>query len=150
MLDYDTVRGFGDYMQIDIWWRGGSNNGNLVLSLIKFIRLSYEWRNVVIRLMIINNDRKKESKIIRDAKRVLAYMRMSAEIKIINNEQKEPVNQIIKNESADADLIFLGMADVQDGHELEFIERADYLYKDLGTIAIVKASSLFRELRIGL
>jgi hypothetical protein len=100
--------------------------------------------------MIINNDRKKESKIIRDAKRVLAYMRMSAEIKIINNEQKEPVNQIIKNESADADLIFLGMADVQDGHELEFIERADYLYKDLGTIAIVKASSLFRELRIGL
>lgn len=150
LLDYDTVRGFGNFMQIDIWWRGGSNNGNLVLSLIKFIRLSYEWRNVVIRLMIINNDKQKEAKIIRDAKRVLAYMRMSAEIRIINNEQKAPINQIIKNESAEADLIFLGMADVHDGHELEFIERADYLYKDLGTIAIVKASSFFRELRIGL
>ncbi len=150
LLDYDTINGFGDFKQIDIWWRGGSNNGNLVLSLIKFIRLSYEWRNVTIRLMIINNDKQKKAKIVRDTKRVLNYMRMNAEIRIINNEKKTPINQIIKHESADADLIFLGLADVQDGRELEFIERADYLYRDLGTIAIVKASSFFRELRIGL
>jgi len=35
MLDYDESKGFGDFKQIDIWWRGGSNNGNLVLSLNK-------------------------------------------------------------------------------------------------------------------
>ena len=149
LLDYDEKIGFGKYQQIDIWWRGGSNNGNLVLSLIKFIRLSYEWRNVTVRLMIINNDKLKEPKIIKDTKRVLSNMRMDADIKIINNENKIPVNQVIKNESADADLIFLGIADVQEGKETEFIERADYLYKDLGTIALVKASSFFKEIKIG-
>ncbi len=149
LLDYDDLQGFGSFKQIDIWWRGGSNNGNLVLSLIKFIGMSYDWRNVVVRLMIINNDKTKESHIKRDAKKVLDSMRMSAEIRVINNEHKEPINQVIKNESANADLIFLGLADVQEGHEMEFIERADYLYKDLGTIALVKASSFFHELHIG-
>ena len=149
LLDFDELVGFGDFKQIDIWWRGGSNNGNLVLSLIKFIRLSYEWRNVTIRLMIISNDEQKETKIIRDSKKVLDRMRMDAEIRIIHNENKIPVNKVIKNESANADLIFLGIADVEEGKEMEFIERADYLYQDLGTIALVRASSFFKEIKIG-
>ncbi len=150
MLDYDSAVGFGDFKQIDVWWRGGSNNGNLVLSLIKFIKTSFEWRNVVIRLMIVNSDRTKEPSIIRDTNEVLDNMRIKAEVRIINNDEKLPVNHIIKTESANADLIFLGIADVQEGHEMEFIERADFLYKDLGTIALVKASSFFKELHIGL
>ena len=77
-------------------------------------------------------------------------MRMYAEIRIINNENRMPINQVIKKESAKADLIFLGIADVQEGNEMEFIERADYLYKDLGTIVLVNASSFFKELKIGL
>ncbi len=68
----------------------------------------------------------------------------------INNEiDKLPVNMIIKQESASADLIFLGLAEVQEGMEQEFVKRADYLYKDLGTIALVNASTFFKELHIG-
>jgi len=150
MLDYVSEFGFGNFKQIDVWWRGGSNNGNLVLSLIKFIRTSYDWRNVVVRLMIINNDKERKKQIVRDTRKVLEKMRMNAEIRIINNANKTPVNQVIKKESAKADLIFLGIADVQEGNEMEFIERADYLYKDLGTIVLVNASSFFKELKIGL
>ncbi|RLD32141.1 MAG: Na-K-Cl cotransporter [Bacteroidetes bacterium] len=151
LLDYDTERGFGRYQQIDIWWRGGSNNGNLILSLIKFLRASYDWRLAKVRLMIINYDEKKEKKIIADTQMVLDNMRMDAEIKVVNNgHEKLPVNMIIKRESANADLIFLGLAEVQEGMEKEFVKRADELYKDLGTIALVKASSFFKELHIGL
>lgn len=150
LLDYDFEIGFGNYKQVDIWWRGGSNNGNLVLSLMKFIRLSYEWRNVTVRIMLINNDKQREQQIINDAGNVLDNMRISAEIKVVNNEDNEPVNLIIKRESANADLTFLGLADVQEGEELEFMERADSLYKDLGTIALVRASTTFKELSIGI
>ena len=149
LLDFDPIKKFGKYQQIDIWWRGGSNNGNLVLSLIKFIRLSYEWRNVNVRLMIINNEPEREDQIRSDSQKVLDNMRMKAEIRIISNDKQLPVNQVIKHESANADLIFLGLADVQEGREMEFIERADFLYKDLGTIALVNASSFFKELKIG-
>jgi hypothetical protein len=151
LLDYEQKRGFGNYGLIDIWWRGGSNNGNLVLSLIKFLRASYDWRLAKVRLMIINMEEEKEEQIRKDAQLVLENMRMDALVKIINNEkEKLPVNLIIKNESADADLIFLGLAEVQEGMEEEFVKRADYLYKDLGTIALVNASTFFKELHIGL
>ncbi len=149
LLDYDYDLGFGNYKQIDIWWRGGSNNGNLVLSLIKFIRLSYEWRNVTVRIMLINNEKVKNNDIISDAREVLDNMRINAEVRVVNNENKEPVNAVIKRESSNADLIFLGLADVETGHEQEFMQRADNLYKDLGTIALVRASSTFQEIKIG-
>jgi amino acid transporter len=150
LLDYDTERGFGHYGQIDIWWRGGSNNGNLILSLIKFLRASYDWRLAKVRLMIINYDEKNEKKIVSDTKMVLDNMRMDAEIKVINNGlEKLPVNMIIKRESAHADLIFLGLAEVEEGMEEKFVKRADELYKDLGTIALVNASTFFKELHIG-
>ena len=151
LLDFDAEREFRNYRQIDIWWRGGSNNGNLILSLIKFIRTSYNWRLAKVRLMVINHEEKKKRKIIIDAKKVLENMRMDAEVKVINNEkEKLSVNKIIKRESADADLIFLGLAEVRKGNEEEFVKRADDLYKELGTIALVKASSFFNELHIGL
>jgi len=150
LLDYEQTRGFGDYKLIDIWWRGGSNNGNLVLSLIKFLRASYDWRLAKVRLLIINMEEAKEEQIYEDATAVLENMRMDAEVRIINNEtEKLPVNMIIKKESARADLIFLGLAEVQEGMEQEFVKRADYLYKDLGTIALVNASTFFKELHIG-
>ncbi len=150
LLDYEQKRGFGNYQLIDIWWRGGSNNGNLVLSLIKFLRASYDWRLATVRLMIINTDEGKEEQIRKDTLTVLDNMRMEAEVKIINNGiEKLPVNVIIKRESMKADLIFLGLAEVQEGMEQEFVKRADYLYKDLGTIALVNASTFFKELNIG-
>jgi hypothetical protein len=151
LLDYEQKRGFGNNRLIDIWWRGGSNNGNLVLSLIKFLRTSYDWRLAKVRLMIINMEESKEAQIRKDTEVVLENMRMEAIVKIINNEkEKLPVNLIIKKESAEADLIFLGLAEVQEGMEEEFVKRADYLYKDLGTIALVNASTFFKELNIGL
>ena len=151
MLDYDLEKGFGNYSQIDIWWRGGSNNGNLVLSLIKFLKVSYKWRNAVVRLMIINPNSKREKRIRKDARKALDKMRMDIEVRVINNENyKRPVNQIIKEESKDADLIFLGIAPVIKGKEMEFVNRADELYQDLGTLALVKASSFFKELHIGI
>jgi len=150
ILDYDTEKGFGNYKQIDIWWRGGSNNGNLVLSLIKFLTASYDWRLANVRLMIINPIEKNEEQIMTDARIALENIRLDVEVKVINNEiEKLPVNLVIKRESSEADLIFLGLADVQEGMEQEFIERADLLYKDLGTIALVNASTFFKELHIG-
>jgi amino acid transporter len=149
LLDYNEEKGFGNYKQIDVWWRGGSNNGNLVLSLIKFIRISYEWHHATVRLLIVNHENVKKKKIEKQAKSVLQNMRIDAEIKVLNNEiDKWPVNKLIKKHSSDADLLFLGVPEVIRGQEKEFIQRTDELYKDLGTLVLVKASSFFSVLNI--
>jgi hypothetical protein len=149
LLDYNQESGFGDYERIDVWWRGGSNNGNLILSLIKFIRISYEWRNSSVRILIVNPENKKQSQIESHAKAVLSNMRMDAEVKVLNNEfEKLPINKLIKQNSSDADLTFLGLPDVVEGQEEEFINRTDAICKDLGTLVLVKASSFFSVLNI--
>ncbi len=150
MLDYNKEKGFGNYKNIDVWWRGGSNNGNLILSLIKYIKATYKWRHANIRILLINYNNGQQDRIYKKAKEALSIMRIQAEIKIINNAiDSKPVNTIIKMESASADLTFLGLADVVEGKEQDFVERADSLYQDLGTIALVKASSFFKEMDIG-
>ena len=150
LLDYNTKAGFGDFERIDVWWRGGSNNGNLVLSLIKYIRIAYEWRNATVRLLIVNPLNTKKKKIEMQAREVLDNMRIHAEIKVLNNQyDKWPVNKLIRKYSSDADLIFLGIPEIQEGMETEFIRRTDALYKDLRTLVLVKASSFFSVLNIG-
>jgi len=74
--------------------------------------------------------------------------RMSAEVVIIFKDKSDDVHDIIKTRSSEADLIIMGMAEVQHGKEKDFIERSDSLYNDLGTLALVKASSFFSELHI--
>jgi amino acid transporter len=150
ILDYNQKNGFGNHDSIDIWWRGGSNNGNLILSLIKFIRISYEWRNTRVRLLLVNPVNEKKDLIEKQSREVLDKMRMDAEIKVINNEKdKLPINTLIRKYSSDTDLTFLGLPDVVSGQEDEFVKRTGDLYKDLGTIVLVKASSFFSVLHIG-
>ena len=149
MLDYDKKKGFGNYQQVDVWLRGGSNNGSLMLSLMKFIHLDYAWHNAVFRLLLITRDKHRKKTIIKAMNRLLTRHRMSAEVVVIVKKPNENVHDIIKARSADADLIFMGLAEVQRGKEKDFIERADSLYNDLGTLVLVKASSFFSDLHIG-
>ena len=60
MMDYDKDSGFGKKEIIDVWCRGGGNNCNLVLSLIKFMWLSDTWKEARIRILMVNpiNDEK--------------------------------------------------------------------------------------------
>ncbi len=149
MLDFDKTKGFGNFKQIDVWLRGGSNNGSLILSLLKSIHLSYAWHNAVVRILLITGNKQKKKKIRAGIKQLLNKQRMPAEIEIILKEKTDNVHDIIKNHSAEADLTMMGMAMVQVGKEKDFIERADSLYNDLGTLVLVKASSFFSELHLG-
>ena len=149
MLDYDKKRGFGNFGQIDVWLRGGSNNGSLIFSLMKFIHTAYAWRNAVIRILLITENKRKKASMKLRIKKLLNKHRMPAEVVIIFKKKSDDVHDIIKTRSAEADLIIMGMAEVQHGKEKDFIERADSLYNDLGTLALVKASSFFSELHIG-
>jgi amino acid transporter len=151
LMDYDLRKGFGKRKTIDIWWRGSGNNGNLAINLVKFLWLSQEWKDSKTRLMIENPVNDERDNIYNFAKEVLDNLRVNAEINIINNEiEKKPFYDIIRAESIDSDIIFLGIPDIEDGKEVEFIEQTHELCNDLGTVVLIKASSQFKRLNIGL
>ncbi len=102
--------GFGNYKQIDIWWRTTEHNGNLGLVLQKFLKSSDKWLKAKTRILIVNPINDQKHIIYWKTEDILDNMRIKAEIKVINNQiEKRSFYEIIQAESAHSDLIFLGL-----------------------------------------
>jgi len=150
LVDYDNKRGFGKHKKIDIWWRGGSRNGNLALYFSKFLVNSEAWTGAQIRLIIVNDQSELTSSIYEAAKIILENLRIDAEIIVIDNEiEQKSFYEIIEKESLDSDLTFLGFPLLEKGKEQEFVDRANKLCQNIGTVVIIRSSSLFKEMHLG-
>ena len=151
LIDYDSRYGFGRYKQIDIWWRGAGNNGNFALTLAKLMTMNPPWRGALIRLLIVNNDNSKAFYLYRRANDMLSNLRIEAQVKIINNElEKRSFYDIVRKESNTADLVFVGLPGIPQGQEHEFVERTNRLLFEIGTVALIRASRVFKSLNLGI
>ncbi|MGM0612088.1 MAG: amino acid permease [Bacteroidota bacterium] len=149
LMDYDKTKGFGNHKTIDIWWRGGASNSHLALQLVKFLWLSHDWQQARLRLMIINPVNQQKENIYQETENILANLRIKADIKIINNEiENKPLYDIIRVESVNSDLIFLGLSYIQEGNEKEYIHNINGLCEDLGTVILVRASSKIKPIEL--
>jgi len=151
LIDYDKRYGFGRYKQIDIWWRGAGNNGNFALMLSKLMTMNEPWRGASIRLLIVNDDDSKAFYLYRRANDMLTNMRINAQVKIINNEvERRSFYDIVRQESKTADLVFIGLPEIPKGAEHDFIERTNRLLFEIGTVALIRASKVFKDLNLGI
>lgn len=151
LLDYDKRYGFGNKKLIDIWWRGAGYNGNLALTLSRFIWSSEEWSAAKVRLMIINYNTDEAPSIYRKAQDIFNHLRIDAEIKIINNQiERKSFYDIIRIESVNTDLIFLGIPPKIDPNKAEkFVQNTSDLMHDIGSVVLVKASTQFKNQKDG-
>lgn len=145
-LDYDKRWGFRKKEKIDLWWRGVGNNAELMLSLAKFITASPDWSQANIRILLVN-DTNVDFKVVENRIRgVVEQFRVTAEIKVINNEvDSKPIYDLMKVHSSEADLVFVGIPEIQPDEREEFVERTNNLVSIIGTTLLVKASSKFDE-----
>jgi len=145
-LDYDKRWGFRNKEKIDLWWRSVGNNAELMLSLVKFIKTSTDWARANTRILLVNDANIDNSVIEKRIQIVLEQFRLFCDIKIINNqEDKKPIYELMKIHSAEADLVFVGIPEIKDGLESQFVENTNTLVNTIGTTLLVKASSHFEE-----
>jgi len=145
-LDYDERWGFRKQEKIDLWWRGVSNNSELMLLLAKFILSSPDWTQASVRILLVNETNVDFKVIENRIQHELDQFRVDAEIKIVNNEiDKKPIYELMKVHSADADLVFVGIPEIGEGEAETFVERTNNLVRTIGTTLLVKASSQFDE-----
>ena len=150
-LDYDKRWGFRKREQVDMWWRGISNNAELMLHLARFITAAPGWRNARIRVLLVNDFNVDRRIIENRIQLLLDEFRVQAEIKVINNTvDRKPFYELMKTISAEADLVFIGIPNIKPGEEASFVSRTNELVGIIGTTLLVKASSTFETTQLGL
>ena len=151
LLDYDKRVGFGKYEQIDLWWEDTSRQGNLALTISKLILLSDNWQNASIRLIIVNSKNEQSENILNKAEHLLDQMRINANVKIINNQiEQKSIYDLMLTESKLSDLVIVGIPEIKKGQETSFVEQTNKLLHNIGTVLLIRASSEFKKLSLGI
>ncbi|MEL6553457.1 MAG: amino acid permease [Cyanobacteria bacterium J06621_11] len=95
--------------QIDVWWGGLQSNGGLMLILAYLLRTSWQWRSADIRLKLVVYSEAAAQAAEANLTNLTNSLRIGAQSEIIQAEGR-PFNDILQQSSANADLVFLGLA----------------------------------------
>lgn len=118
---------------LDIWWRGGGDNGALMLALAILLRRDEDWRRLELRVnMMIQNRTAAEAK--KQLSDFLTQARIKAETRIIDM-QGSPFTQVLANSSHDAGLTLVGLRTPQNNETDEsYGEYLGRLVADLASV----------------
>ena len=146
-LAVDDKRGYGKRKQINVWWRGLSDNGDLMLLLAHLIRQHSDWRGATIRLLQIVDNAKGADAIRSNMLNILHTVRVDAEPVLLERAYPdEPTPDIIRRASTSADLTFIGLRVPDDASAESFAADFHALTHSIGTTLLVHNSSPDAEL----
>jgi solute carrier family 12 (sodium/potassium/chloride transporter), member 2 len=134
----DPERGFGDRRLIDVWWGGLQQNGGLMMLLAYLLRTSGDWQGATVNVNLIVPTDAGVAGARRNLEEILARTRIGASARIhVANGRPFPL--ILRETSAEADLIFLGIAEPDDDF-VAYYQRMHAMVLGLPTVAFVLAA----------
>ncbi len=105
---------FGRRRIIDVWWGGLQGNGGLLMILAHLLKNSHSWLHAQVRIKMVVKDEEGAIKAQQNLQRIINNIRITAEPVVLRSKGRKFRN-ILAESSDDADLIFLGMAEPNDG-----------------------------------
>ncbi len=129
--------------KIHLWWGGLENNGDLMLLLAHLLQNNPEWRHARVEVMSIASNEHMKDRTEAHLARLIPEIRVDAVSRVILKPKDVKVSELIQRESADAEVVFLGLATPEPGDEQAAAERLEHLAGDLPVVIFVKNSSLF-------
>jgi hypothetical protein len=136
---------------VDVWWGGLQRNGDLMLLLAYLLTRNPKWRRARIRVLSVASNELMKAETDRFLGRLLPELRIAAEVRVFVKPADLGVRDLIRAESAAADVVLLGLATPPEGQdEEEYARRLFKLAEGLPTVFLVKNASLFvGELVVG-
>jgi hypothetical protein len=129
---------------IHVWWGGLQHNSDLMLLLAHLLTRNPEWRNSRIKVMSVASNEHMKANSEAYLNRLLPEIRISAEASVMLRPRDRTIRSIIGTESAEADVVFLGLDVPEDEDEMPaYAERMMELSNPLRTVFFVKNATLF-------
>jgi hypothetical protein len=129
--------------RIDVWWGGMQNNGDMLLLLAYLVSLNAEWRRAEICIRSIATSEMMQDHTEKTLRRMLEDNRIAARIDITPWDADANVQALIQEQSKDADLVFLGLREPEEGEETAYAQRLERLIGDLPTVVFVRNAGPF-------
>jgi potassium/chloride transporter 4/5/6 len=129
--------------RILIWWGGLQRNGDLMLLLTFLLTRNSSWRRAKVHIMSLATTELVQQKNEKFLKELVDEIRIDAKINVLLKDPDEKVAEIIRRESADAEVVMLGLATPEKGKETEAAQRMEALSEGLPNVFFVKNASLF-------
>lgn len=146
-FNFDSERGFGNKRIINVWWQGRGGNADLKLLLAYLIQRHGDWFEAEIRLLRVIEGEEGLLQTQAHLEQMLEDVRVEAEpIAIVREDPEQPIAEVIKANSFDADLTVLGMM-LPPAEEAEaYSRRLNQLVKAVGTVLLVRNAELDEDL----
>lgn len=115
-VDHGMLPGPGR-KRIDCWWRG-QRNGSLMVILAHLLMLNHDWGHTQLRLLRLVQTEGQGEEARQGLEEIIGGARVEADVEVVVS--KKPFAEILRERSADATLIMLGLGRVQDTSETFF------------------------------
>ena len=148
-LDYHLERKFGKHKTVDIWWSGRDKNLSFAMNIIQHLAASEIWPSCQTRLKIINPVASEKENVYRATKSILKGFRIDAEVVVIDNEiDPRTRKEIISQDSADTDLVILGISDTEYKKLDDYYDEISDILDTVGSSLVINASKVFEEFEV--
>lgn len=132
-----------DKRRIHVWWGGLDFNSDLMLLLAYLLKANPEWRDAEIELISIASNEAVTARNESNFEKLIPEFRIDASHRTLLKSKGSTVAELIQKESAEADIVLLGMMTPAAGEEDAYAERMEALAGDLHVVFFVKNASLF-------
>ena len=129
--------------EIHVWWGGLQQNGDLMLLLAHLLTRNPEWRGARVKVKSIASNEHARQQTQRYLKQLIPDIRIAAEPDVVVKPKETRIHDLIKEESSEADVVFLGLATPERGKEADYAARLALLAEGLPTVFFVRNASVF-------
>jgi len=104
----DEELGYGRRQVVDVWWGGLKGNGALMAVLAYLLQTSLAWRDARVRLRMVVPNEKAAEEARPNLESMVEGMRTGSEPEVLVADGRD-LHSIMKKESRDADVVFMGL-----------------------------------------
>lgn len=127
---------------IHVWWGGLKRNSDLMLLLAYLLTCNAEWRNSKITVMSVASNKLMQQQTETALAKLIPEIRIDAEVEVMVRRGDDNIVDIIRQKSFGADVVFLGLAEPDEGREEEYALRLNNMVELMPTCFLVHNGSL--------
>lgn len=134
-------KGFGRKEKIDLWWGGLKGNGGLMILLAYLLQQSRKWNCEEVNIKMAAENEIGAKKAQENIRVLLEQFRIDAKVNVYVMNGR-PFDEILHENSSEADVIFMGMATPDENFEAYYTSMQKRLKKLPTTILVLAAEDV--------